>query len=102
MHLDLAPGGVEGERAAGDRRTVDGARPPLQCPDPGDQLAEVERLDQVVVGAGVEPLDPIRRGVPRGEHQHRGRAVVACRPTTTTSSPLTRGIRQSTTATSYS
>ena len=68
------------ERTSGDRRAVDVARAPLQRADPGDELAEVEGLDQVVVGPGVETLDPVRRRVPRGEHEHRCRAVVAPGP----------------------
>ena len=38
------------------------------------QLAQGERLDEVVVGAGVEALDAIVDRVARGEHQH-GRPV---------------------------
>ena len=37
----------------------------------GDQLVERERLDQVVVGAGVEAGDAVGDGVARREHQHR-------------------------------
>ena len=80
VDLDLAPRGVERERASGDRGAVDVARAPLQRADPGDELAEVERFDQVVVSAGIEALDPVRRGVPRREHEHRRRAVVAACP----------------------
>lgn len=36
---------------------------------PGQQLAEVEQLDQVVVGASVQPGDPVGGGVPRGGHR---------------------------------
>ena len=36
------------------------------------QLAQRERLDEVVVGAGVEALDAIVDRVARGEHEHRG------------------------------
>ena len=38
---------------------------------PGQQLAEVERLGQIVVGAGVEPGDARLDVVHRGEHQDR-------------------------------
>ena len=58
---------------------VDAARPALERPDAGEELAEVERLDEVVVGARVEALDPVGWGVTRGEHEERGRlAVLAC------------------------
>ena len=46
-------------------------RAALQRPQPGQQFAEVERLDQVVVGARVQAGDPVGGGVPGGQHQHR-------------------------------
>jgi hypothetical protein len=46
-------------RAAGERA------------QPCEQLVERERLDEVVVGAAVEPGDPVRDRVARGQHQHR-------------------------------
>ena len=42
-----------------------------------EQLAEVERLHQVVVGACVEPADPVLHLVSRREHQHRHPVLVA-------------------------
>ena len=48
---------------------------PQQRPQPGGQLGEGERLDQVVVGAGVETAHPITHAVARGEHQHRRPAL---------------------------
>jgi hypothetical protein len=42
-----------------------------QRPEPGKQLVEGERLGEVVVGAGVEALDPVAHGVTCGEHQDR-------------------------------
>ncbi len=33
--------------------------------------ADVEGLDQVVVGPRVQAVDPVGHGVARGEHQHR-------------------------------
>ena len=80
MHLDLAACGVERQGAAADGWAVDGAGPPLERPDAGHELPEVEGLDQVVVRAGVEALDAIGRGIARGEHEHRRRAVVLPRP----------------------
>ena len=47
-------------------------------PQPGQQLGQGEGLDQVVVGSGVEALDPVVDGVAGGEHEHRG--VVVGRP----------------------
>ena len=47
-------------------------------PDPGHQLPEGERLDQIVVGPGVEAGHPVVDPVPGGQHQHR--RPVAGRP----------------------
>ena len=47
---------------------------PDQGAEPGDELLERERLDHVVVGAGLERGDPGRDRVPRGQHQDRGHA----------------------------
>ena len=49
-------------------------RPPQQRAQARLQLLERERLDEVVVGARVEPGDPVVDRVAGGEHQHR-RAV---------------------------
>ncbi len=49
-------------------------RAPQQRAQARLELLQGERLDQVVVGAGVEPRHPIVDGIARGEHQHR-RAV---------------------------
>ena len=39
------------------------------------ELVELERLDEVVVGAGVEPGDAVAARVARGEHDHRRRVA---------------------------
>ena len=39
-------------------------------PDPRDELAEVNRPGQIVVGAETEPFDPVLDGVGGGQHQH--------------------------------
>ena len=72
--------GSRASRPRSDGRRVDAARPALEGADPGEQLAEVERLHEVVVGARVEAVDPVRRRVAGGQHQDRGRPVVAARP----------------------
>ena len=51
--------------------------PPDQCSQPGDENDEGERLCQVVVGAGVQPLSFVVLPVLRGEHQDR-RPVAGC------------------------
>ena len=42
-----------------------------QRPQPRLELVDVKRLDQIVVGAGVQAVDPVRHRVARGQHQHR-------------------------------
>ncbi len=49
---------------------------PQQRSHAGQQLAQRERLDEVVVGAGVEAGDAVVDLLARGQHQH-GRAVAA-------------------------
>ncbi len=44
---------------------------PEQRPQPGLELAQRERLDQVIVGPDVEPLHAVVNGVARGQHQDR-------------------------------
>jgi hypothetical protein len=46
-------------------------RPPCERAEAREQLAERERLHEVVVRPGVEPADAIGDGVPSGEHEHR-------------------------------
>ena len=46
-----------------------------QGAQPRQQLVALERLDQVVVGAGVQAADPVAEAVARGDDQHRGRVV---------------------------
>ena len=41
----------------------------------GVQLVELERLDEVVVGAGVQAGDAVAERVARGEHDHRRRVL---------------------------
>ena len=46
-----------------------------ECAQPCQQLAEVEGLGEVVVGAGVEPGDALLDCVERGEHQNGNRVL---------------------------
>ena len=46
---------------------------------PGHQLGHGERLDQIVVRPGAEPVQPVGRGVPGGQHQH-GRGAGSAAP----------------------
>ena len=71
---------VEGE--VGDAQQLLGAPDTLvrrsRRAQAGEQLVERERLREVVVGAGVEPGDPVRDLVAGGEHEDR-RAALARR-----------------------
>jgi hypothetical protein len=44
------------------------------------QLVERERLGEVVIGAGVEAVDPVRHGGARGQHQHRRPHALGAQP----------------------
>ena len=48
-----------------------------QRPEPCHHLGVRERFDQVVVGAGVEPTDPVGDGVARRQHQD-GHPAATC------------------------
>ena len=48
---------------------------PQERTDARRELGQLERLDHVVVGAGVEPGDAIGDGVARGDDQHRTRVA---------------------------
>ena len=79
---DAALGAVEGEDPA-ERRPADERlvrrEPGEQALDPGQQLGRVERLDQVVVGAGAEAADLLLDLPLGGEHDDRdvaGRAFL--------------------------
>src|SRR5579862_9783952 len=43
--------------------------PSQQRSEPREQFVERKRLDQIVIGAGVEPLDPVVDGIARRENQ---------------------------------
>src|SRR4051812_42039454 len=73
----LVRGRVELQVADDQRRAAPRRAPAQERAQPRQQLLEVERLDQVVVGAGVEPLDARVDRVARGEHQDRHVAVGA-------------------------
>jgi hypothetical protein len=48
--------------------------------DAGDQLARVERLAEVIVGAHLEADDAVDRLVARGQHDHRSRLATRAQP----------------------
>ena len=61
---------IDDEVADDDPRRHDFAAPPGERSQAGEQLAEIERLGQVVVGAGIEAGDSLLHRVERGEHQN--------------------------------
>src|SRR5581483_1696091 len=67
---DLAGGGIEFEVADGepDRTLLD--LPADEGPEPGREFLERERLREVVVGAGIEAIDPVLHTIPGGEEEN--------------------------------
>ena len=67
------PMGSEVEPEVTDREDLGTAHvaSPRQGMQPGQQLVEGERLDQVVVRAGAEARDPVAYGAECGQHQDR-------------------------------
>ncbi|BCJ29407.1 hypothetical protein Asera_35150 [Actinocatenispora sera] len=57
------------------RSSTGGSAAAAEGAHPGHQLAQVERLRQVVVGAEVEPLDPVGDRTGGRQHQHPGTGV---------------------------
>ena len=69
---DLASRRIQRQRPASERPAIGAAGPALKRANSGKELLEVERLDEVVVRACVEPRDPVGRRVQRREHENRG------------------------------
>jgi hypothetical protein len=69
----LAAAGVEADALALQHRRQGVAAAPGQGPDAGHQLAERERLAEVVVCAQAEPVDPVVDRAQRRQHQDPGR-----------------------------
>ena len=66
------PGGrIEAEISHLQQGGTLGRATPHERAKPREQLGERERLQQVVVGAGIEPGDAILDRIARREHQHR-------------------------------
>ena len=74
MTRRVEPQVPERQRAVGGRLAARAAQQRAQA---GLELVDVERLDQIVVGAGVEPVDPVAHGVAGGQHQHRDAVALA-------------------------
>src|SRR6266567_1615174 len=50
------------------------AAPPHERAYPGEELIELERLGEIVVGAGIQPTHHVLGGVARRQHQNGRRA----------------------------
>ena len=80
----IPPGGVRGlvqheaTSLDGDRHQPAGAA--QQRMHPGQQLGQRERLDQIVIGAGGEPGQPVVQPVARGQEQDGQVGAVAQHP----------------------
>jgi putative hemolysin len=61
-------GGVQPHVPDGEHRRGTAGLAAQHCSQPGRQLGEGERLDQVVVGAHVETADAVRQPAPGGQH----------------------------------
>src|SRR5215217_5589957 len=72
--------GVEGEVADAQRGHAARRPPAQQRPHPRQQLLALERLDEVVVRADVEPLDARVERVAGGQHQDRGVVLILAEP----------------------
>ena len=68
--VDAAAIGVEPPFADGQLASFAGERPG-ERPQAGEELVELERLHEVVVGTGVKPFDAILHGAEGGQHQDR-------------------------------
>jgi len=66
---DRAPAGVELEVAAFEHGRRRAGTPSGERSQPGAELGEHDRLDQVVVRAEVEAVDQLVRRVGRGQHE---------------------------------
>src|SRR3954447_14268394 len=75
--VDLVRVGIELEVARGQRRGAARRAAAQQGAHAREELLALERLDQVVVGARVEPLDARLQRIPSGEHENRDVAVGA-------------------------
>ena len=85
---DLTRYGIErqiaGRQDSGEARS----RTAEKCPAACQQLVHLERLDQIVVGPGIEPGDPVGETAARGRHQDRDSR--ACGGGTASATPVRR------------
>ncbi|MNZ88621.1 hypothetical protein D3C78_1075160 [compost metagenome] len=68
---DLLCTGIQADTGVLDQRLSTPGATPKQRTYARLQLCQVERLDQVVVGAGIQAGDAVFGGIARGQDQHR-------------------------------
>ncbi len=68
-----ARGGINAQTPDLDRRRALSDAPPRERAQACREFGQVERLDQVVVRAGIEAADPVGEAVARRQYQHRWR-----------------------------
>ena len=79
--VDVHLAGVEIRTASADRQAAHGVEvASAQRAKPGEQLVDVERLAEVVLGTRVEALHPVRRIGESGQDQYRCRDAAAPEP----------------------
>ena len=54
-----------------DHRRSPPAMAPHQRPDTRGELVQVKGFDEIIVGAGIKPLDAVSDRIACGDHQHR-------------------------------
>ncbi len=74
---DAAGAGIEADRPAGEFALGVAGRAAQQRPHPRQHFFEMERLGDIVVGAGIETLHLVAPAVARGEDEHRHGAAGA-------------------------
>src|SRR5213080_4622364 len=77
LDFDLVLQAIEFDRPIAEELGAACAATPDQRSHAGQELVELERLGEIIVGAGVEPAHHVLRGVPCGEHQDRRLASFA-------------------------
>jgi hypothetical protein len=68
---DLTRTGIDAQGSDLERRRLLDLAAARERAEAGEELCERERLRQVVVGAGVETLDPVLDRVAGSQHEHR-------------------------------
>lgn len=77
VDADAVGARIQHHRPAGQFGLGMACRPAQQRANAGENLFEMKRLGDIIVGAGIEALHLVAPAVPRGQDQHRHGALVA-------------------------